>query len=199
MTIVNGDAFFDNTWGRIGAAARDRGRWGSWKFYHESVAAWEFQKRMHAWIPPWRRYYYERDHHAMYRSIETGGIYFPYAIPSPQDLTTRRDDFTQAERDLSEKMFPAQLEVMRAFNDEITGRGGALITTWAPYPELNNVLLARRLSEATGIPYLEIWPGPLVSYTGSHMGGESAVKLMDALFDALRKEPVFQKIAGAPR
>lgn len=200
LVIVNGDAFFDDTWGRLGAAARDRGRWNSWKFYYESVAAWEAARRLHRWVPPWRRYYHERDHHVVYRSVETGGIYFPYAIPAPRDLMTRRPDtFTQGERELSEKMFPAQLDVLRTFAAEVTRRGGAMIMTFAPYPELNNVLLTRRLSEATGIPFVEVWPTPLVSYNGSHMGGESAVVFMDALFEALRREPVFRKVAGDPR
>ena len=81
----------------------------------------------------------------------------------------------------------------------MSARGTAIILTIVPYPELESTILTRRLSEATGIPYVEVWPKDLRSYTGSHMDGESAVRFADALFEALRHNPAFMKVAGPSR
>ncbi len=200
LVVINSDAIFEDTWGRLGAVARDRGYWDSWKFYFESVAAWETGLRLHRWIPPWRRYLYERNNHVIYRSVEHGGLHFAYSLPGPVALTTRMpEDATPEERALSDKMFEPQLAVLRSFVAEMRARGTAVILTWVPYPELNNVLLTRRLAAASGIPFVEVWPTPLFSYNGSHMGFESAVRFNDALFQALSREPEFLKVAGAAR
>ena len=59
--------------------------------------------------------------------------------------------------------------------------------------------MTKRLSRATGLPYVEAWPMGLRSQSGSHMDSDSAIQFADVLFEALRDHPTFMEVAGAAK
>ncbi len=200
LLIINSDSFFANNLAFFGRIAVGRGYWDSWKYYWESLASWEFLKYLHAWVPPWKRYFFERPSQVSYRTIEDGGLQFRYGTPSARAMaTTPPQPLTPQEERRLENFFNQQLANLRLFKQEMDARGTAMIMTVVTRSDAGYAVeLTKRLSAATGVPYVEAWPLGLISHAGSHMDRASAVVYADALFDALEKNDLFLSVVGDP-
>ena len=194
--------FFDPSPSRFGKAALDRGRWGSWKYYFESVMSWEAARRLHVVIPAWRRIAFEREIQVLYRSVRTGGLRAVSRLcrtaNAGRDLPPticRRED-----KALSDTLFPSQLVV----HSRLRRKHGATRNRHHPHRRAvregpGSVDLTKRLSQATGVPYVEAWPLGLRSQAARTWMVDSAIQFADALFEALRRHPTFLEVAGAAK
>jgi hypothetical protein len=201
LLVIQSDWFFADDISRWARAAIDRGRWGSWKYYFESVLSWEVGRRLHAVVPPWRQYLADPETQVFYRSVRTGGHRIVYGTPDERPVVTRHPtDLTDAEKAAVDRRFPGQLTVFRALVREMAERGIRIILTVVPYHDATvGVEVAKRLSQATGVPYVEAWPMGLRSQGGSHMDVESGLEYTEVLLQGLVRDPTFRTIVGAAK
>ncbi len=175
VVVVSSDGFFVNALSRFESWATERSTWESWRFYHEWIASWTVRRHLHQVFPPWRDYLFTRRYQVWYRSRLTGGMWWVLA-EDQRRLLTREAPATPNARDQAviDELVRTQLPNLLAFRAEMERRGATLVLTLAPYNEVLTYHMTRRLSELSGVPYIDAWPIGLEGQAGSHMNLRSS-------------------------
>jgi len=200
VVVVNSDAFFANDLTSFGAWATERSDWESWRLYYEYVASWTARKYLHLLLPPWREYLLDRRYQVMYRSASTGSVRLVVGEDDQRLMTpVSPPPISAADEATADGMVPSQLRNLQVFREEVAARGAAMVLTLVPYGDSMPLVLTRKLSAISGVPFIEEWPVGLEGAAGSHMNARSSKRFLDMLMPRLLAEPAVKvRLLGQP-